>query len=83
VIDRSEMRMFVDGRNAGVVAMGTILERAAARGEVDLARVSPRVASLPVDLLRHELLVGGESVTDATVVEIVDDVFLPLVQAGG
>jgi AcrR family transcriptional regulator len=83
VIDRSEMRMFVDGRNAGVVAMGTILERAAARGEVDLARVGPRVASLPVDLLRHELLVGGESVTDATVVEIVDDVFLPLVQAGG
>jgi AcrR family transcriptional regulator len=80
VIDRSAMGMFIDGRAAGVTAMGTILERAAARGEVEPTQISPRVASLPVDLLRHELLVGGRSVTDATIVEIVDDVFLPLVQ---
>jgi AcrR family transcriptional regulator len=80
VIDRAELGLFVDGRGAGVTAMTTILDRAAARGEVDLARLSPRVSSLPVDLLRHELLVSGEKVTDATVVEIVDDVFLPLVR---
>ena len=34
--------------------MRTILERAAVRGEVNLDQVSPRIAALPVDLLRHE-----------------------------
>jgi len=59
--------------------MMTILRRAAKRGEVRLAKVTPRIAALPGDLLRHELLITHTPVSDAVLAEIVDEVFLPLV----
>jgi hypothetical protein len=40
---------------------------------------APRVASLPTDLARHELLFRRTAVPDDVLTEIVDDVFLPLV----
>ena len=61
--------------------MMTILRRAAERGEVDLGKVTPRVASLPGDLLRHQFLITGRSVSDDFLSEIVDEIFLPLVAA--
>jgi AcrR family transcriptional regulator len=60
--------------------MQTVLQRAAERGEVNLEKVTPRIASLPMDLTRHEMLFSQAPVTDATLVEIVDDIFLPLVR---
>lgn len=65
----------------GSAVIMTILERAAERGEVDLGKMPTRIATLPVDLARHELLVTRAPVPEATLVEIVDDVFLPLVHA--
>jgi AcrR family transcriptional regulator len=59
--------------------MMTILGHAAARGEVRLDKVTPRVAALPGDLLRHDLLLSQGPVSDASLAEIVDDIFLPLV----
>lgn len=56
-----------------------ILRQAERRGEVVLAGLSPRVVTLPADLLRHEMLVTGQPVPDRVVTEIVDDIFLPLV----
>ena len=53
--------------------------RAAERGEVRLDMVTPRIASLPGDLLRHELLITDAPVSDAFIAEIVDEIFLPLV----
>ncbi|WP_433890143.1 TetR/AcrR family transcriptional regulator [Streptomyces sp. CA-111067] len=61
--------------------MTTILERAAARGEIPSARLPVRVVTLPTDLLRHELLLSRRPVTDETLTGIVDDVFLPVVRA--
>jgi len=58
--------------------MATILKRAADRGEVR-ADITPRVASLPIDMLRHELFLTRTPTSDRAIVEIVDDVFLPLV----
>jgi hypothetical protein len=58
--------------------MPVILRRAAERGEVDLERIPPRVAMLPFDLFRHEVITCSAPVLPATVAEIVDDVFLPL-----
>ncbi|MGH2466828.1 MAG: TetR/AcrR family transcriptional regulator C-terminal ligand-binding domain-containing protein, partial [Candidatus Limnocylindrales bacterium] len=52
---------------------------AAARGELRLDRIAPRVASLPTDLARHELLFRRAPVPDDVLAQIVDDVFLPLV----
>jgi AcrR family transcriptional regulator len=60
----------------GNEVMAAILRRAAERGE---ARddIPPRVATLPIDLLRHELLLSlGD---EHAITEIVDQVFLPLV----
>lgn len=67
---------------AGTAMGGTalVIERAIARGEIDPARLSPRVRSLPVDLVRHDLIMTRASVPDATLVEIVDRIFLPLVR---
>jgi AcrR family transcriptional regulator len=59
--------------------MTQILERAVARGEVKPGRVTPRLASLAVDLVRHDLIMTHEPVPDATLVEIVDKIFMPLV----
>lgn len=58
--------------------MTPVLERATERGEIDPARLSPRVLALPLDLVRHDLLTFGV-VDDDTLIEIVDCVFLPLV----
>jgi AcrR family transcriptional regulator len=60
-------------------SMDTIIERAIARGEVDPARLTPRIVALPFDLFRHEALMTLARVPDATMVEIVDEIFLPLV----
>jgi hypothetical protein len=61
--------------------MSTVLTHAAERGEIATAELPDRVVTLPVDLLRHQLLLTRDPVEDATLTEIVDDVFLPLVRA--
>lgn len=61
--------------------MTAILERAAERGEIPTADLGKRVATVAVDLVRHEMLLSRHSVSDKTLREIVDDVFLPLVRA--
>ncbi len=65
----------------GADVMTTILQRAAARGEVRLDKVTRRMATLPVDLARHELLVTRAPVPENVLIEIVDNIFLPLVRA--
>lgn len=61
----------------GPSAMETIVARAVERGEL-ATRPPARIVSVPVDLLRHELLMTMTAVSDDTIAEIVDDVFLPL-----
>ena len=43
-----------------------------------IAAVLPRIATLPTDLLRNELLIRHRLVNEATMAEIVDVIFLPL-----
>jgi hypothetical protein len=59
--------------------MKTILARAIHRGEIDATRLTPRIASLPTDLARHEVLMTFAPLSDAAIREIVEEVFLPLV----
>jgi AcrR family transcriptional regulator len=62
--------------------MAAIIQRAIDRGEIDPGRVSPRIASLPLDLVRHDLIMNRAPMPDGTLIEIVDRIFLPLVLAG-
>lgn len=57
-----------------------VLDRAVERGEIDGAKLTPRVADLPYALLRHEYLMTFTRVPDDVLREIVDDIFLPLVR---
>ncbi|MGI5169686.1 hypothetical protein ACQEU3_35575 [Spirillospora sp. CA-253888] len=53
----------------------------AALGEASPEAVHPRVASLPMTLLRGEYALKGlPEVPDAVLIEIVDEVLLPLVR---
>jgi AcrR family transcriptional regulator len=67
---------------AGAVHWLTILSRAAARGEIGVGALTPRTATVALDLLRNEYTLNGmTAVTYSVLVEIVDQVFLPLVRA--
>lgn len=62
------------------LAMPRIVERAIERGEL-AAALPPRVAALPFDLFRHEMIMNLGRVSEQTIVDIVDTVFLPLATA--
>lgn len=61
-------------------AMMTILKNSELRGEVNLEKISPRIVSLPLNLMRYEILTTHEPISDKTINEIVDDIFIPLVR---
>jgi AcrR family transcriptional regulator len=59
-----------------------ILDRAVARGEVTPATVTDRIAAVPYTILQQEFLMTLKPVPNATIEEIVDTIFLPLVTGG-
>lgn len=62
----------------------TILGRAVARGEASPEALHPRVATVAMVLLRNEFVVRGvPTAPDDVLVEIVDEVYLPLVRRRG
>lgn len=65
--------------NKLTAAMMAIMKNAEKRGEIHLEKLSPRIISLPVDLLQYDLVTKQE-VSDKTITEIVDDIFMPLVK---
>ena len=70
--------------DAGSATWLTILGRAVARGEAAPEALHPRVATVAVVLLRNEYVTRGVTrVPDSVLVEIVDEVYLPLVRGRG
>ncbi|MEC0235687.1 TetR-like C-terminal domain-containing protein [Paenibacillus kribbensis] len=61
-------------------AMPPVLNRAVERGEIRQEKITPRITRLPADLVRNEVLMTYEPVSQDTVVEIVDEIFLPLIK---
>lgn len=66
-----------------VDALSAIMGRAVERGEIDPARLTPRVVSLPLDLLRDAFLMGGVVPSDRVVGEVLDEIVLPLLGVPG
>ncbi|WP_069165025.1 TetR/AcrR family transcriptional regulator [Nocardia altamirensis] len=62
----------------------TLLGRAVARGEAAPEALHPRVATVAIDLLRNEFVLRGVPIApDDVLIEIVDEVYLPLVRQRG
>lgn len=61
----------------------TIVARAVGRGEVPGMARSSRVVNLPFDLFRHEVFMTMRAVPEESIVEIVDEVWLPLLGSSG
>jgi len=62
-------------------AMSSIISNAEKRGELQQGQLPERVVSLPIDLLRYELLTTHVPVSDEAIAQIVDELFLPLVRS--
>jgi AcrR family transcriptional regulator len=60
-----------------------MFRRADARGEIDLARIRPDVLELPLQLMRHDVLMTMRPVSPERIRSIVDDIFWPLVSRPG
>jgi AcrR family transcriptional regulator len=65
-------------RSVGGSKLHEVLKRGIARGELDRSKMTPRISSLPLDLLRHEVMMTRKPVSSALIVEIIDTIFLPL-----
>ena len=61
--------------------MATILKNAELHGEIRLKKLTPRIISLPLDLLQYEVITKMEPISDEALAEIVDDIFMPLIHA--
>jgi AcrR family transcriptional regulator len=61
--------------------MAGMLGRAVERGELPTTEISSRLARLPFDLMRNEVLIHGTAVTVEVIEEIVDEVVLPAMRA--
>lgn len=60
--------------------LDVVLTRGVERGEIDARKLTPRIASLLADLLRHEAMMTFKPIPNAVIAEFVDDIFLPLVR---
>ncbi|WP_025684093.1 TetR/AcrR family transcriptional regulator [Paenibacillus maysiensis] len=69
--------LFPEGRHNRTMTI--VLQRAVDRGEVSAETVTPRMLTLPGDLARNELILYNRPMSEQTIAEIVDEVFLPLV----
>ena len=76
----ADLRNALEGERGAT--MDKLIARAVARGEIRPEQITGRVAQLPVDLLRHDVLFTLAPLTDEAIEEIVDAVFLPLVRLG-
>ena len=70
--------------DAGSALWLTVVARAVARGAVRPEALHPRAATVAIVLLRNEYVTRGPTaVSDDVLVEIVDDVYLPLLRGRG
>jgi AcrR family transcriptional regulator len=86
VADDPELLALIQERanDAGSAVWLTVLGRAVARGEARPEALHPRVATVAAVLLRNEYVTRGmPTAPDHVLVEIVDEVYLPLVRGRG
>ena len=82
LLHESDSSLFAEVHERNVKIMMEILNRGIGRGEIAAGKLTPRVAALPFDLVRHQLVILQRPLSAEDIEEIVDRIFLPLVRAG-
>ncbi|CPR03958.1 TetR family transcriptional regulator [Mycobacterium bohemicum DSM 44277] len=72
----ADLRALIQGDRDAVLEQ--IIQRAIDRGEIEPEQVTERIARVPVELFRYEILMTLQPLSDDAIVEIVDTIFLPL-----
>jgi AcrR family transcriptional regulator len=72
----ADLRAFVQGERDAFLEQA--IQRAIDRGEIQPERVTERIARLPVDLFRYEIMMTLQPMSDDAIEEVVDTIFLPL-----
>jgi AcrR family transcriptional regulator len=73
----AELRDRLLGERAG--SGKVLVDRAVARGEIPARQRSSGLITMPFDLFRHDLLLTLAAVPERRIVEIVDELWLPLI----
>lgn len=83
LLHESGSSLFVEMHDLGAQMMMEILTRGVERGEIAADAMTPRLAALPFDLARHQLVLLQQPLSAEDIEEIVDRIFLPLVRPSG
>jgi AcrR family transcriptional regulator len=81
LLHESESSLFAEVHERNAKIMMEILARGVGRGEIAAEKLTPRLAALPFDLVRYQLMVLQQPLSAQDIEEIIDRIFLPLVRA--
>jgi AcrR family transcriptional regulator len=81
LLHESDSSVFAEAHEHNAKIMREILSRGVGRGEIAAEKLTPRLATLPFDLVRYQLLVLQQPLSAQDIEEIIDRIFLPLVRA--
>ena len=81
LLHESDSSLFAEVHERNAKIMMEILNRGVGRGEIAAEKLTPRLAALPFDLVRHQLVLLQQPLSAQDMEEIIDRIFLPLVRA--
>ena len=81
LLHENEASLFTEVNERNAKIMAEILTRGIERGEIAAKKLTPRLAALPLDLVRYQLMILRQPLSAQDIEEIVDRIFLPLVRA--
>lgn len=81
LLHESESALYSGVQEHSTKIMTEILERGIARGEIAAKKITPRLAALPLDLARYQLMILQQPLSPQDIKEIVDQIYLPLIRA--
>jgi AcrR family transcriptional regulator len=81
LLHESGSSLFAEMHDRSAQMMLDILTHGVERGEIAAEKLTPRLAALPFDLVRHQLVILQQPLSAQDMEEIVDRIFLPLVRA--
>ena len=81
LLHENQSSLFAEVHERNAKIMTKILTRGIERGEIAAEKLTPRLAALPFDLVRYQLMVLRQPLSAQDIEEIIDRIFLPLVRA--